>query len=105
MPPRSRKADAAADTVGEGDYAVTLAHPLSSDWAKRLGLGEERIAQGTEVRFARPENVRSLITAGYAAVDPEDPTAVAKALAIPDAEAERLVDAMVGTSEPQTPAT
>lgn len=58
---------------------ITLAHHLAADDAERLGLPKQDLTPTTEV-VVTEDVARSLIGAGYAAVETEQVKEVAKAL-------------------------
>jgi hypothetical protein len=67
---------------------LILAHPLSPFHAARLGLEEKDYAVGARVEF-HPDAARSVISAGYAQVDPESPAQVKAAI---DGEPDKVVE-------------
>jgi hypothetical protein len=81
-----RTAEDAPRAADPGDtVTVTLAHPLSNiEHLRRLGLDtdKENGYEAGEDITVRREDARSLITAGYAQVDPEDTDAVNRALGL-----------------------
>jgi hypothetical protein len=81
MPPSRRR------TAEDGTVTLTLAHPLSGKQAYRLGHGDSEdqadLNVGDEIKVRDAAHARAVISSGYAAVDPEDPEAVEKALGGP----------------------
>jgi hypothetical protein len=88
VPPTKAEKDAAAKAAAEQQEPTTaavdrtkttvrLSNPLRKEDALRLGL-EERVYETNEPVTLSKDNARSLISAGYAQVDPEDSAAVAK---------------------------
>ncbi len=67
---------------------LVLAHPLSPHHAERLGLEKKDYAVGARVDL-HPDVARSVISAGYAQVDPESPTQVQAAV---DNEPDKVVE-------------
>lgn len=60
--------------------AIVLAHPLNKKDKQRLGIAEDaRCEVNTTVKVLH-DHARTLISAGYAQVDPEDHEAVKRAL-------------------------
>lgn len=78
---KATAATAQIDGLDEKDLVtLKLAHPLNDLDKQRLGLPQDSsTGTGDEIKV-RASDARTIITAGYAQVDPEDNVAVAEAL-------------------------
>lgn len=65
----------------EGDYVeVALAHPLNERDLERLGLPKKAKTYPGTIVSVYKQHAKTLITAGYAQVDSEDPKAIKRVL-------------------------